>query len=183
VTGVVPGRVFLDTSILQTLQDYGPYIYDGDSIPFGDHIFGRADGPANLEALRDIVRVWSGHGQFQLAISRNSLQEVADRGHSGYLQWALEVADYCENWLTTVTDTHTPEAQRLATMLGSGAFGYLGVKDRQLIQDAVLLGCDAFLTFERRLPTNSGHLKQRLRIEVVQPTSYWNLLAPWAGLF
>jgi hypothetical protein len=183
---MIPGRVFLDTSVLQTLHTYGSFIYDSDDIAPNDRIWTMPDGFANLEALRDAVRVWGRGMQFHLALSRASMQEVADRRHLGFLQWADEMMAYGEDWLLSATTDEpipSPEAVRLASKLDGPSFGYLGSKDRRLLKDAVLLGCDVFLTMERRLPTQAAHMERHLRISVVQPLEYWRLLAPWAALF
>src|SRR6266498_6008755 len=88
-----PGRVFLDTSLLQVLHSYGGFIYDGDDIDAHAPLWSVPDGVTNVEALREIVRVW-GHGQFQLALSKASMREAADRSHWGFLQWANEMKAY-----------------------------------------------------------------------------------------
>ena len=99
----VPGRVFLDSSTLQTLQDYGEYIYEGTEISRENRIWLIPEGIKNVEALRQIMLVGS-RGLLQLALSRNSLQEVLDRKNHDYLQWALEMLEYWENCLASYED-------------------------------------------------------------------------------
>jgi len=55
----------------------------------------------------------------------------------------------------------------LGANLDGNSFGYLGAGDRALIKDAVLLDCDAFLTMEKRLPKNAGHIKRELGLRVL----------------
>jgi len=180
----IPGRAFLDSSALQTLQDYGEFIYDGGEILQDDRIWSIPDGFQNAEALRKIMLV-GGRGSLQFVLSRNSLQEVLDRGRYNYLQWALEVLDYWESCLASYEDggfAFSGHGAALAAKLRRTRFGYLSEKDARLIQDAVLLECDVFLTMERRLPQNAVHLERELKIKVVQPVGYWDLLGPWAAL-
>jgi hypothetical protein len=182
--GQIPGRVFLDSSTLQTLQDYGEFIYDGGEIAQDDRVWSIPDGFQNVEALRKIMLV-GGRGSLQFALSRNSLQEVLDRGRYNYLQWALEMLDYWESCLASYEDggsAFSGHGVALAAKLTENRFGYLSEKDARLIQDAVLLECDVFLTMERRLPKNAAHLERELKIKVVQPVGYWDLLGPWAAL-
>jgi hypothetical protein len=182
--GHIPGRVFLDSSTFQTLQDYGEFIYDGGEISPDDKIWSIPDGFSNLEALRQIMFV-GGRGSLQFALSRNSLQEVLDRGSCDYLQWALEMLDYWESCLASYEEdgsAFSGHGVALAAKLAEVRFGYLSEKDARLIRDAVLLECDVFLTMERKLPRNAEHLERELRIKVVQPVSYWDLLGPWAAL-
>ena len=180
----IPGRVFLDSSTLQTLQDYGEFIYDGAEITQNDRIWSIPDGFQNVEALRQIMLVGR-RGSLQFALSRNSLQEVLDRGRYGYLQWALEMLEYWESCLASYEDGSSAFSRHgvaLAAKLAGNRFGYLSEKDARLIQDAVLLECDVFLTMERRLPKNAAHLERELKIKVVQPVGYWHLLGPWIAL-
>ena len=180
----IPGRVFLDSSTLQTLQVYGEYIYDGGEIPRENKIWSIPDGFQNLEALRKIMLVGR-RGSLQLALSRNSLQEIVDRGSNDYLQWALEILEYWDDCLAAYQDkgyAFSGKGNLLSIKLQGNQFGYLSTKDAILIQDAVLLECDVFLTMEQKLPRNAVHLEQNLGIKVLQPIGYWNLLRPWAAL-
>lgn len=180
----VPGRIFLDSSTLQTMQDYGEFVYDGGEIAHEDRIWSIPDGFQNLEALREIMLVGR-RSSLQLALSRNSLQEVLDRGRYDYLQWALEVLEYWEGCLAAYEDGSQALSGRgvpLAAKLAGNRFGYLSAKDAKLIRDAVLLECDVFLTMERRLPKNAAHLERELHIKVLQPPGYWDSLRPWAAL-
>jgi len=182
--GQIPGRAFLDSSTLQTLQDYGEFIYDGGEITQDDRIWSIPDGFQNVEALQQIMLIGR-RGLLQLALSRNSLQEVLDRGRYDYLQWALEVLEYWESCLAAYEDggaAFSGHGVALAAKLTENRFGYLGAKDARLIRDAVLLECDVFLTMERKLPKNAAHLERELGVKVVQPVGYWDLLGPWAAL-
>jgi hypothetical protein len=42
---------------------------------------------------------------------------------------------------------------------------------------------DAFLTMERKLARNAGHLAAGLGIRVLRPPDFWALLQPWAALY
>ena len=181
----IPGRVFLDSSTLQTLQTYGEFIYDGGEIPQGDRIWSILDGFENVDSLQQIVIIW-GRGTFQLALSKNSLREVNDRGRYSYLQWALEMLDYCEGCLAEYCDGVSPftgRGQDLAVKIAKGNFGYLSEKDAMLIKDAVLLECEVFLTMEKKLPKNAPHIERELGIRILQPKDYWDILKLWASLF
>lgn len=180
----IPARVFLDSSILQTLQDYGEYIYDGAEIDDNDRIWSIPGGMENVDALRKIILV-GGRSSLEFAVSSNSLREVADRKRYDYLQWALEMMQYWQGCLSAYEAGIEPLSGRgkaLAARLDGTQFCYLGAKDAKLVRDAVLLECDVFLTMERKLPKNAAHLKRELGIEVLQPISYWRLLSPWIPL-
>lgn len=180
----IPGRVFLDSSTLQTLQDYGEFIYDGGEIAQENKIWSIPDGLKNVEALQQIIHI-ARRGSLQLVLSGNSLREVSDRGRYDYLQWAWEMLDYWESCLAAYEDSSSAfsgHGVALSAKLRGNRFGYLSVKDADLIHDAVLLECDVFLTMERKLPKNAAHIERELGIKVLQPIGYLDLLTPWAAL-
>lgn len=182
----LPGRLFLDSSTLQTLHQYGEYIYDSGEIPPGDRVHSVANGVVNVEALRQIMLVGQ-RANFEIALSRNSLDEVLASRRHDYLQWALEALDYWETCLSAYRDPGAPpfsgRGPRLAAQVMSAEFGYLSLKDRCLLRDALLLECDAFLTMDRRLARNALHIHRELTLRVLEPAGYWELLRPWAPLF
>jgi hypothetical protein len=45
------------------------------------------------------------------------------------------------------------------------------------------LRCEAFLTVERRLPRNAGHIERELGIRILTPITHWEMLEPWAALW
>ena len=45
------------------------------------------------------------------------------------------------------------------------------------------MGCDGFLTMERRLPTQADFIERATGLGVMRPTTYWSLLSPWAALY
>lgn len=181
---LISKRVFLDSSTLQTLQDYGEFIYDGGEITHENRIWLIPDGFKNLEALRQIIIVGN-KGSLELALSFNSLKEVIDRNKHDYLEWALEMLDYWEGCLAAYEDSSSAFSGKgvsLSARLQGKQFGYLSAKDAILIQDAVLLECDVFLTMERKLPRSTSHLEKKIGIKVLQPIGYWDLLRSWATL-
>jgi hypothetical protein len=79
----IPHRVFLDSTILQTLLDYGGFLYENELVEAADKIWQNPHGMANLKALRDIMHV-NERAQFQFALSQNSLAEVGRKKDSTY---------------------------------------------------------------------------------------------------
>ena len=182
----LPGRLFLDSSTLQTLEAYGEFVYDGDSIEPGARILAVPDGMRNCEALRDIMIVFQ-RGMFQLVLSENSLREVLARGRPTYLNWALEVLDYCQGILSQYVesgaDAFSGGGPRLSEKITGPQFGYLSKKDRALLADALALECDAFLTMDKKLARNAVHVERETGLKILEPVQYWEILRPWAALF
>lgn len=180
----LPTRVFLDPSTLQTLLNYGGFIWENEEIEPRDRIHRIPGGRAELDALRSIFFV-AQRAPFEFALLAASLGEVAAAGRvPGYLSWALDVLDHWDACLSAYgSDAMSGSGQLLAHHLDSPPFGYLGAKDRRLLRDAVELECDAFLTMERKLPKNADHIRREVGLWVASPTDWWLRVQPWARLW
>jgi hypothetical protein len=174
----IPRRIFLDSSCLQTLQDYGPTVFENEEVPLSDRIRSIPEGIANLEALRRIFLVGQ-RAPFEFALSPNSLSEVADKRDSRYLQWAFDVLNHWQASIDASGLPSPPSSRRFT----NAQFGYLSRKDALLLDDALAYGCDSFLTMERRLPRNASHILISSGLRVLTPLGLWRLLEPWANLF
>jgi hypothetical protein len=145
----LPRRIFLDSNVLQNLLNYGGFIFEGEALPERAKVLEDRSGLDKLEALRAIMFVNQRAG-FEFALSERSLAEVRASGDHRYLQWAYDVLDH---WQACIEEAGgiNPADVSLAEKLDGRPFGYLSEEDRLLIKDAILLGCDAFLTFENKL--------------------------------
>jgi hypothetical protein len=179
----LPRRLFLDSSTLQALNDYGSFVFENEQPPPDNRIYQIPGGFAELDALRAIFRV-NERATFEFALSEHSLEEVAAKGDRGYLQWAYDVLDH---WQTCLEGYVGPAVggtgMAVASRLIEPRFGYLSDKDRLLLQDALMMECDAFLSLDRKLARNRKRLRQHLGLRVLLPTDYWSLLRPWAALY
>jgi hypothetical protein len=169
-----PFRIFLDSNALQALHDYGEVIFDGGTFAKAGRS-GADEG--DVLALRGLM-LFAQRGTFEFALSANSLREVEASGDPRYLRWAYDVLDHWEACLRESPASLDGSAARRVRDVASGRFGYLGRKDALLIQDAVLLECDTFLTVERALPRNAGHLRRELGLEVLRPPEVWEVMRP-----
>lgn len=176
----LPRRIFLDSCAAQTLRDYGGFIYEGEPLDETDRIHQVTNGVANLEALAAIFQLTE-RAHFEWIVSAGSLEEAADKCDAGHLRWLWDVADHSNVCL----DAENPKAESaaMAARLEEPRFGYLSVKDKRLLGEAIALGCEAFLTMERRLPQNAKHIKRELGIEIITPVLQWDMLRPWAALW
>lgn len=176
----IPRRIFLDSSALQTLQDYGGFLFENETLAVTAPIHRDPKGVAKLDALRLIMQI-AERAPFEFALSRNSFVEVQAKGDSRYLQWAYDVLDH---WLVCLEESGEPRGNRAALMaIDSSSCGYLGEGDRALLMDAITMECDTFLTMENKLPKNTEHIERTLGIRVVSPIEIWEFLQPWAALF
>jgi len=176
----VPRRIFLDSCTAQTLLDYDYYINEGEDIRLDDKIYRIPGGLENLYALR-MITIIGQRALFQWIISENSLREGIAKRDPTHMTWLWEIVHHTEVCLDGDGPTH--ESINLARKLDDKKFGYLSAKDRLLLQDAVFLKCDSFLTVERRLPKNAGHIQREIGIRILTPSDHWKILSPWAALW
>ncbi len=182
----LPWRLFVDSSTLQTLHRYGEFVYDGGDIASDDPIWTIPKAFENVEALRKIMFVGQ-RAQFEFVLSQGSLNEVSDKGDSEYLAWAFEVLNYWNGILSAYAENDSDAMKGSgatdASKLASRSFDYLGDKDRELLQNALTLECEGFLTMDRKLRRNARHIESKLPILILEPSEYWERLRRWAYLF
>jgi hypothetical protein len=172
----LPRRIYLDTSTLQKLFDHGGVIFEGEPFePVGRAA--RVKGlSGELDALRMIFLV-NERAMFEFVVTDASLREVERRYEPRYTQWVYDVLD---TWLIQSANEEPPAP---GTTFENRRFGMISVKDRQLLQEALDWGCDAFMTMERRLPTAAAFIEHETGLRVMRPTTYWGLLDRWANLY
>jgi hypothetical protein len=171
----LPRRIFLDSCTAQVIGDYGGHIFEGEPIADSDRLHRMKDGIANAEALQSIFFI-NQRALFEWIVSHGSMREAHDKCDPRHMRWMWDIADHTEVCLEN--DGSSEESQALAARLDDRKFGYLSVKDRALLQEAVFLRCDAFLTVERRLPKNANHIAREVGIRILTPIQYWEMLRP-----
>ena len=92
-----------------------------------------------------------------------SLREVAARNERGYTQWVYDVLD---SWLVS-SEGEEPVP---TSTFDDPRFGNISVKDRRLLQDALDVGCDAFMTIERKLST-VALFEKTTGLRIMRPTA------------
>ncbi len=179
----LPRRLFLDSCTVQTIGQYGTYIWEGEPLSATDSMCRVEGGPANLAALRDIFLV-NERALFEWILSEASLAEAEAKHDSRHLRWVHDVMDHTRVCLEE-SGGPSDESTVLASRLNEPCFGYLSDQDRCLIRDALHLRCDAFLTMEQRLTRNQtqvAHMVREVGLRILRPVDLWERLRPWAGL-
>lgn len=183
--GKVPGRVFLDTCVVNFLLDHGQHIHDGVEPPVGLALRVRDD----IEALR-LIWVAGQRAQWQLAVSPYTYHEVLSTRspeRAGRLEgWFHDLWDYWREFLHSSQDLPSfAEAEEIRLRyMGSAAFDILpDIADRFLICDALVYGCDAFCTRDWSTVLRFRDQLRMLPIRILTPTEWWQLIQPWAGIW
>jgi|GEM_PF-1379683 hypothetical protein len=190
----LPGRLLLDTCVINILQDDGAYIFEGE-IPEGQTEFELSE---DLKALRKIFQVNENAG-FQFLVSPLTFAELAnapsitqDRRR---IQWAFDVLDH---WLIVLEETEdrkggggtvqhrfklTTELQALESRLMNNPDFRRDPFDRLLIIQYKMGNCDAFLTTDRNTIWRHRDWLLEEGIKVLSPSDFWAVLKPYANLW
>jgi hypothetical protein len=184
MTPDVPGRVFLDTCVVNFMLDFGEQIHDGGSLP--------PVGPrevADIEALRDLFVVGQ-RAMWQLAISPYTYSEIArtrDEARLRHLHvWFQELWQY---WRSTIEQNNDlpdfieAEDVRVRTLISDYLSCLPDVADRVLICDALVYRCDLFCTRDWTTILKHRTALSGLPIEIVTPAEWWAKVRPYAGLW
>ena len=181
----IPGRAFLDTSVVNFMLDYGEQIHDGSGIPANTTNRVAQD----IESLRNIYLTGQ-RASWQFAISPFTYKEVvstSDPSRRRNLEnWFFDIWHYWRDIVKQNNDLPTfVEAERIRVeLLASGALDALpGIEDRLLVCDAIVYRCDCFCTRDWKTILKHRDALTSLMIKVVTPTEWWNLIKPYASLW
>jgi hypothetical protein len=184
VTADIPGRVFLDTCVVNFILDYREQIHDGAPLP----PVGPRDA-ADIEALRNLLAIGQ-RATWQLAVSPYTYSEIAGTRSAGRLRdldlWFQELWQYWRSTIQANNDLPSfVEAEEIRVrMLTSGVLTCLpDVADRVLLCDALVYRCDLFCTRDWGTILKHRAELQGLRIKVVTPAEWWAMIRPHAALW
>ena len=174
----LPYRIFLDSNVLQNLQKYGEFIWEGIETYISE------EDAENIKALRNIFSL-NFRTNFEFALSNNSIREVSDKHDGVYLQWAYDVLDH---WMSCIeayenSDAFSNNGEKILQQINDDQLKYLSLKDKKILFDSVILECQVFLTMDKKLWKNKKHLERMLKIKILQPFEYWQILEPFAALW
>ena len=181
----IPGRVFLDTSVVNFWMDYGQQISEGSDPPLG---LPQSDAK-DIEGLHGIYMTGQ-RATWQLAISPHTYQEVLNTNEPNqrfYIEnWFLEIWAYWQKIIQDNDDLPAfvdAEAQRVR-ILSSGILEVLpDLADRILLLDAIVYKCDLFCTRDRKTIVRHREQLSVLGMPIVTPAEWWKTIQPYAALW
>lgn len=181
----IPGRVFLDTCVVNLWLNYGRQIHDGEATPSEIPIRLATD----INALRQLLLVCQ-TAEWQLAVSPLTFVEVsATKEHQRADELTSWFGDVWSYWRTfLLADNQLPtfaaaEQIRLDILTSRGMDRISDQNDRILLCDAAAYGCDAFCT--RDWSTILRHREYLLDypMPIITPTEWWKLVEPYAAIW
>ncbi len=181
----IPKRVFLDTTSLNFILEYGEEIFDGT--PFSKELNDRIR--EDIDAFHNIF-LSGQRATWELAISPFTYKEIIKTNNSEkkhYLDnWFMNVWDY---WLNIIkANNNLPsfmEAEEAKIkLLSSGILDILpDIEDRILLSDAIVYRCDCFCTRDWHTILKHRDRLETLPLKIIAPSEWWNLVKPFAALW
>ena len=181
----VPGRVFLDSCVVNFILDFGEQIHEGVPPP----------GDVKKRVIRDINALYNiffvgQRAMWQLAISPHTYQEIKST-IDPYRRYHLETwfGDLWQYWRDIVHENDDLpsfiEAEDIRIrMLGSGVLDVLpDLADRILVCDAIVYRCELFCTRDWTTILKHRTELEQLPIKIVTPTEWWAKIHPYARLW
>ena len=182
----IPGRVFLDTNVVNFTLDFREQICDGGRWPLDLPARKRQD----VDALHNIF-LTGRRAMWQFVISPRTYEEVGRTSNpqrqSELCCWFFQLWHYWQTITDEVSDLPSPEevADLRRRLLASGMFDILPqADDRALLCDAIVCRCDAFCTRDwKTILRYRRELERKFQILILTPTEWWSFIAPYARLW
>ena len=193
----LPGRIFLDSNVLQYLQDFSEYVFDNyredkdyfispkrKIIKKGTRLY------EQIIALHDIF-INIERANFEFVVSNAVYDEVIKKkinGHhdENFIKWFYDVWDHWQavrisykNSISKEAFIRYEKAKKDKSLLGS-----LSRRDRNIILDAIERDCDAVLTVDKFADTNKQYfVYKKYKLMILKPTDFLIILKPFQSLY
>ncbi|MCW5680474.1 MAG: hypothetical protein KIS70_04035 [Xanthobacteraceae bacterium] len=173
----LPRKIFLDTNVIGTLVEHGATIFEHEGFPENVD----ATLADDIEALMHISAV-STRANWMLFACKKTLEELANT-KDAILRDAL--LDYGSCFVDYHDGDDWRYAADFARRLKDSKFvsAISGRADRELISNAVGLGCDVFCTRDRSTIISKRDALRQIPMRILTPAEWWRHIRPWAGLW
>lgn len=181
----VPGRVFLDTCVVNFMLDHGVEIHEN----------AESDSALSVRDVNDVLAlrnlfVTGQRAQWQLALSPYTYSEIARTQDPERLSrldlWFLELWQYWCSIVKSGNDlpSFVEAEEARVRLLTSGYLSVLpNVSDRVLISDALVYRCDLFCTRDWTTILRHRNDLTELPFDIVTPSEWWARIRPFGALF
>lgn len=174
----IPQRVFLDTNVINVLVKHGTNVFEREPIPHDTEPKLAID----IEALMHVFYVGT-QADWGLFASQTVIRELSQTRKVGLRDDLVEYA------LGFVNRDPSDEDRRFALDFGRRLVdtpfvaALPDVADRELIGNAVGLGCDAFCTRDIATIVSKRDQLRQIPLRIMTPAEWWAQIKPWAGLW
>jgi len=190
----IPSRIFLDTNVLQYLQDFGEYIFDNyreskeyfqcsrKSICKGERLFNE------IEALHDIF-ININRTNFEFSLSPAVYHEVEKKGDTRFVSWFNDV---WEHWQAVVSEYENREAfsplsekRYKKAVIDKSLSGSFSTDDNKIVLAAIRNDCNALLTVDKFAKDQNKKIYVFIKYEmmILTPVELIELIKPYQALW
>jgi hypothetical protein len=172
----IPARVFLDTNVVNLIVKHAPVIFEMEpqdpSLPIGRR--------RDIEALTHVFAVGA-RACWELRVAAATLAEIDRTMHE---QLRQDLAFYAMEMLEAGTDESAHGGDLGRRLADSTMLNCLPDRaDRELLGNAIGLGCDAFVTADIRTIVSRRDALPDLPLRILTPIEWWAHIKPWGGLW
>lgn len=172
----IPRRVFLDTNAVNLLVKRARHIFEHEPLP--DSL--NPTSAWDTEALMHVFYIGA-RANWDLVVSAKTIDEISRTQNASVredlLDYAFEVVDTYSEDIAFAADFGRRLADApLVAPLPDRA-------DRELLGNAIGLGCDVFCTSDRSTIINKRDLLPQLPLRILTPVEWWAHVKPWGGLW
>lgn len=177
-------RVFADTCVINRLVDFGEYFFDNclDGNVLKEYETRPSEDQEDIEALWSIVQVYW-RASIPLYVSPTVLDEVERANHHHLESFTREIMHHWMAWgdPDIWRRCNAVEFESQVVQTAARLTGLKDHTDRILVSEAVEMGCDVFLTVDRKSLWNLRDTV-KANIRIMRPIELWEELKPWAAL-
>lgn len=174
----IPENIFLDTTVINFILDYGEQIHNGGTIPEEATAWICRD----IQALRD-TWLTGQRASWRLTVSPSTITEIQrtrDMQRRQNLLWrASELYFYSEECALASDDDNNPVCGKSISTLSL----LPDAGDKQLVHEAVLSGCDTFCTRDWNTILRLRDSLRDVPLSFVSPYEWWQRILPYSALF
>jgi hypothetical protein len=171
----IPMTIFLDTCVVNLLVKFADQIYQTEPIPH-DVPLERA---WEIEALVHLMQVGA-RANWIITTAPKALHELSCTRDAALRQSLVEFGN---EFLHTHNHPYDHAIDLGRRSVGAPFLSKLpDPNDRELIGNAVGLGCEVFCTVDRTTILRFRDELQGMPLRILSPVEWWRHLKPWAGL-
>ncbi|AHE55590.1 hypothetical protein [Sphingomonas sanxanigenens] len=168
--------MFLDTNIVNLLVKRAPHIFEQEPLPESLDTTSAWD----TEALMHVFQIGT-RAHWDLVVSAKTIDEISRTRNASVredlLDYAFEVVDTQSEDSAFAADfgRRLADAPLVASLPDRA--------DRELLGNAIGLGCDVFCTSDRSTIINKRGQLPQLPLRILTPVEWWAHVKPWGGLW
>ncbi|WP_019832406.1 hypothetical protein [Sphingomonas sp. PR090111-T3T-6A] len=172
----VPGKIFLDTNVVNLIVKWPEQVFENVPAPMSVDEKTAHD----IEALMHVFFTGQ-RAYWELAASAKTIEEISNTPDEDVrerlMDYAIQVADQISAGSRHGRDL----GRRLndSTLLSA----LPDPNDRELLGNAIGMGCDVFCTRDHKTIIKKRHLLPALPLRILTPVEWWQTIKPWAGLW